>query len=161
MWSKRKQIIVQKCYFPVLPGMPSYPYLTEHSRKWSNKDIKLYVGYLALFMTSEERDETCSHPPLLSCRQFLEQWVCLLYRQFLHFRRQYGGAEKTESLNHAWEACKHGDCDRAEKQNLQLTFVLNNRGAVKSGQENLSLGVLSSQTTLVGLSRRQVAICCC
>lgn len=155
-------MIVQKCYFSVLPGMLSYPFLTEHSMKWSNKDIKLYVGYLAFFMTSEEHDETCSHPHLfLSCRQFLEQWVCLLYRQFLHFRRQYRGAGKTESLNHVWEAREHGNCDRAEKQNLQLTSVLNNRGAVKSGQENMSLSVLSSKTTLVGLSRRQVVICCC
>lgn len=49
---------------------------------------------------------------------------------------------------------------RAEKQNLQLTFILNNRGAARSGQENLSLGVLPSRTAPAGLGGRKVAICC-
>lgn len=52
--------------------------------------------------------------------------------------------------------CEHEDWARVEKQNLQPASVLSNRGAVRSGQENMSLRELPSQTTPLGLSRRKV-----
>lgn len=71
---------VQQRYSPALPETLSYPYLTGHSMKWSNKDVKLQAGYIALFMMSEEHDETCSHPSLLpSHRHLPERWLCLFH----------------------------------------------------------------------------------
>lgn len=98
-----------------------YPYLKEHGTKWSNKDIKLYVWYLALFMTNEEHDKTCSHLSfLLSYRLFLEQQAVLLYRRSFHASEDITGVQGKQTWSHARETCEHGDRGKVEKQNLYM-----------------------------------------
>lgn len=91
----KPQMTVCKSVLPVLPGMLSHPYSTEHSMKWNKKDIKLYVGYLALFRTHEEHELAATFSSFIL--QALPGAVSLpvLQTQFPWFRRQHRAAGKT------------------------------------------------------------------
>lgn len=112
-------------------SLPSQESILNTAKQWSSWDVKLYIKDLSLFMAAEEHDETSSHPALLlSYKCFPEQWVCLFHKD--HFcAAEY--TWKTESPNHDQEMHEFG----VDEQSLQLTLILNNRRAMRWGQESL------------------------